>query len=281
MKFTYTYRSSDGQRHSAEIEAECRDDVYARVRRELGIKPINVVAAVVPPAEGDGGTEEKNGRADRVEGKLWNRYATMAIAILILAAIVGGGLWWWMMRRDGDIVPSPAPHKEVRRKIESNVIEIKPGRRIAKPRPRRQVPGLAGAGVRLEDVFKYESERVLALFAQPGKLPVAAPTATPELIEDFYDAMDDAIWIEPDDPKAVVDIKRIVAGLKEEAEIYLASGSGAKELFDYLMSRQKMEADYRASIVGDYDDTADDAAEKRANINAQLKAMGLETIGGM
>jgi len=279
MKFTYTYRSSDGQRHSAEIEAESRDDVYARVRRELGIKPINVVAKEVPPAEG---AERDGGKSVRAEGKAWHRHAAVVAAILILAAIAGGVVWWRMARREGGADPSrTTTHKEVRRAIESNVIEIKPGRRIAKPRPRRQVPGLAGAGVRLEDVFKYESERVLALFAQPGRMPAAVPVATPELIEDFYDAMDEAIWIEPDDPKAVVDIKRIVAGLKEEAEIYLSSGSGTKELLDYLMSRQKMESEYRASLVGDYDDTADDAAEKRAGINAQLKAMGLETIGGI
>ena len=45
MKFTYTYRSSDGQRHSAEIEAESRDAAFAVIRRELGIKPIKVTAA--------------------------------------------------------------------------------------------------------------------------------------------------------------------------------------------------------------------------------------------
>jgi hypothetical protein len=44
MRFTYTYRSSDGQRHTAEIEAESRDAAFARVRNELGIKPIKVVA---------------------------------------------------------------------------------------------------------------------------------------------------------------------------------------------------------------------------------------------
>ena len=44
MKFTYTYRSSDGLRHSAEIEAESRDAAFAKVRTELGIKPIKGVA---------------------------------------------------------------------------------------------------------------------------------------------------------------------------------------------------------------------------------------------
>ncbi|MBR0504957.1 MAG: hypothetical protein IJJ84_06075, partial [Kiritimatiellae bacterium] len=45
MKFTYTYRSSDGERHTAEIEAESRDAAFAKIRTELGIKPIKVVAA--------------------------------------------------------------------------------------------------------------------------------------------------------------------------------------------------------------------------------------------
>ena len=44
MLFAYTYRSSDGQRHTAEIEAESRDAVFAKVRAELGIKPIKVTA---------------------------------------------------------------------------------------------------------------------------------------------------------------------------------------------------------------------------------------------
>ena len=34
MKFTYTYRSSDGQRHTAEIEAESRDAAFAKIRTD-------------------------------------------------------------------------------------------------------------------------------------------------------------------------------------------------------------------------------------------------------
>ena len=49
MTFTYTYRSSDGQRHSAEIDAESRDAAFAKLRRELGIKPIKVIAAGASP----------------------------------------------------------------------------------------------------------------------------------------------------------------------------------------------------------------------------------------
>ena len=34
MKFTYTYRSSDGQRHTAEIKAESRDAAFAKIRTD-------------------------------------------------------------------------------------------------------------------------------------------------------------------------------------------------------------------------------------------------------
>ena len=45
MKFIYTYRSSDGTRHTAEIEADDRNAAFAKLRSELGIKPIKVIAA--------------------------------------------------------------------------------------------------------------------------------------------------------------------------------------------------------------------------------------------
>ena len=47
MRFTYTYRSSDGKRHTAEIEAESRDAAFVRLREEFGIRAIKVVAREV------------------------------------------------------------------------------------------------------------------------------------------------------------------------------------------------------------------------------------------
>jgi type II secretory pathway component PulF len=44
-RWTYTYRTSDGQRHSGEIEAESLDAAHAAIRREMGVKPIKVWAA--------------------------------------------------------------------------------------------------------------------------------------------------------------------------------------------------------------------------------------------
>ena len=44
MKYTYAYKTSDGARHEAAMEAESRDAVFAALRAR-GIKAIKVVAA--------------------------------------------------------------------------------------------------------------------------------------------------------------------------------------------------------------------------------------------
>ena len=103
MTFAYTYRSSDGQRHSAEIEAESRDAAFAKVRGELGIKPIKVTAA-----EGGAGRAANVSAAPR--GGMWR-----LVAAAVLFAAVFGGAWWWLAARGGrgaegrDAAPAPAP----------------------------------------------------------------------------------------------------------------------------------------------------------------------------
>ena len=51
MKYTYAYKTSDGTRHEASIEAASRDTAFA-VLRERGIRPIKVVAADGSKANG-------------------------------------------------------------------------------------------------------------------------------------------------------------------------------------------------------------------------------------
>ena len=97
MTFTYTYRSSDGQRHSAEIEAESRDAVFAKVRSELGIKPIKVTAV-----EGDRPIAEGNGRSAASARRHAHLIITLTatIALFILAA------WWFVGRGGRDAAPA-------------------------------------------------------------------------------------------------------------------------------------------------------------------------------
>ncbi len=106
MKFAYTYRSSDGQRHVAEIEADSRDAVFAKVRTELGIKPIKVTA--VEASRQDGGSPYgRTGARPSRGGMLWGA------AMLAAAVIVAGCVWWWVAR-DGraGARSSLRPHSE-------------------------------------------------------------------------------------------------------------------------------------------------------------------------
>ena len=52
MKYTYAYKTSDGARHEAAMEAESRDAVFAALRAK-GIKAIKVVAADGSKANGE------------------------------------------------------------------------------------------------------------------------------------------------------------------------------------------------------------------------------------
>ena len=52
MNYTYAYKTSDGKRHEAAMDAESRDAVFEALRRQ-GIRPIKVVAADGSKANGE------------------------------------------------------------------------------------------------------------------------------------------------------------------------------------------------------------------------------------
>lgn len=86
-RWTYTYRTSDGQRHSDEIEAESLDAAHAAIRREMGVKPIKVWAA--------GGSKANGAEAD--SKRTTARW--VAATALVAVAIAGGA--WWITARNG------------------------------------------------------------------------------------------------------------------------------------------------------------------------------------
>ena len=51
MKYIYAYKSSDGSRHEASMDAESREAVF-EVLRKKGIRPIKVVAGDGSKANG-------------------------------------------------------------------------------------------------------------------------------------------------------------------------------------------------------------------------------------
>ena len=81
MKYTYAYKTSDGARHEADIEAESREAVFETLRGR-GIRPIKVIAA-------DGSKENGEGRGGGVRKRV-----AAAIAAAVLAAGLAVGAYF-------------------------------------------------------------------------------------------------------------------------------------------------------------------------------------------
>ena len=226
MTFIYTYRSSDGQRHTAEIEAESRDAAFETIRREMGVKPIKVMAA--------GGRTDANGRDARARGGRTVAFALSAVFVLLL---VTGGVWWWI--RTGD-------------RSEQYTVMTPQGPvtyTLAEPLPRQAIPGdrtRIEAFVRdaqsTSGVFKHAAEAYLARFAEPGRR--VGGTASPAH-EDFVACLKTTIRIASTDFTEVVDLKRIVTGMKREMRAYLAGGGAVDGYLAELEKRQRLEISYR------------------------------------
>ena len=245
MKFSYSYRSSDGQVHVGEMSASEREDVFTNLRAR-GIRPIKVF-----PVERDSPSRR--------------RLIALVFGIGLGLAVLGSMVFFSNSRRDQSpatwrqensaTANPPIFHREQRRGVESPAVEVKLGPRIAKARARKQISGLPLAPDELcalfNRVFSHPSESWLARFAQPG---VFIPDSKDDdiqgvLEDDLVDALEDAIVILPDDSQEIVDVKRIVAGLKEEISLLLTSGKSIPDARKWLEGRQQMESDYRRTIL--------------------------------
>ena len=80
MKYTYAYKTPDGIRHEASIEAPSRDVAFA-VLRSQGIRPIKVVAA-------DGSKENGEERGGKVKG--WSIAAGLLLISFALFVFLCG-----------------------------------------------------------------------------------------------------------------------------------------------------------------------------------------------
>ena len=244
MKFTYTYRSSDGQRHTAEIEAESRDAAFARVRTELGIKPIKVVAAV-GESGASGGRALPNGR-DKRDRWIWGA-AILAAAILAVAF----GAWWWFTGRAAH--PETVPYQTTRPDAErpeavpyqvmspQGAVTLS----VATPLPRQMIPGdRKRIEVGRDTIFTNAAERLLARFAEPGRAVAATEGAKPTAAE-FTACLREPIRIASSDFTEVVDLKRIVTGMKREMRAYIAGSGTVEGYLAELEKRQRLEISYR------------------------------------
>ena len=245
MRFAYTYRSSDGQRHAAEIEAESRAAAFAKVRAELGIKPIKVTAA--EPEE-----ERRAPWHAAAGGPQFIAAAWRAAILAAMALAAAAGAWWWL-RRAGD----GAPYQVMTPQGPVTYSVAAPLPRQAIPGDRQRIEQAIGGPDRRQDggspreagqgAFAYPAERWLARYAEPGRKIDGLK------IEDLGLNGDDAwssclrepIRIASTDFTEVVDLKRIVAGMKREMKAYLAGGGTVEGYLAELEKRQRLELSYR------------------------------------
>ena len=91
MKYTYAYKTSDGKRHEAAMEAASREAVFESLRAK-GIKAIKVVAA--DGSKANGAEDDKRATADAGGGEPKSGRAAL-VAVVVFAALAGGA-WWWL-----------------------------------------------------------------------------------------------------------------------------------------------------------------------------------------
>ena len=253
MKYTFAYKTSDGVRHEDSLDAESRDEAFA-ILRGRGIRPIKVVAA-------DG---------SKANGEVRGLRKRAVFALVALAALVAGVVAYFGGERTG---AATAANPEA-------------------VSPRHQIYGDPAVLSALErgdfaEILPHEGDRLLAVFAQPGKLMCAKgsnPWRLPaELIATFERyaenelAVESDIPLNPDDSREITELKQILNGMREEMREYLANGNGtprsfwrrlnertAQEIQIYERTRRELEKE-----------TSEEVWEQK---NDALRRLGLRTI---
>ena len=255
MKYTYAYKTPDGVRHEAAMEAGSREEVFERLRKD-GIKAIKVIASDGSKANGE--TRSK-GRPALVAA------AVVTVLVATIAAYIGGS------RLSRQELQPVAPDSMS---------------------PRHQIYGDPAIMAEFErgdfsKAFSRTGDRLLAWFAQPGRLmcpagadPRHVTESTYILLEKFASAElspDADVSIDQGDSRELRELKMIVNGMRQEMREYLANGNGTprsywrrlnertvREMQIYERTRREMEKE-----------TSEEVREQK---NEELRRLGLRTI---
>ena len=253
MKYTYAYKSSDGTRHEAAMEAESRDEVF-EVLRGRGIRPIKVVAA-------DG---------SKANGEVRGLRKRAVFALVAIAAVVAGVVAYFGGERTGAATTA--------------VSEVSA--------PRHQIYGDPATveGLERGDFAAHLprlGDQMLAVFAQPGKL-MCGKGANPRLLDAAMEAAfaayakdelapDHDIMIDMGEERELRELKQIVNGIREEMRYYLANGNGTPRSFWRRLNErttQEMQI-YERTRRELEKETSEEVWEQK---NDALRRLGLRTI---
>ena len=248
MKFIYTYRTSDNVLHEGTVNAATKDAAYALLRGR-GIKP--------------GQMKEAPGLFNMILGK-YKRW----IAIVLLA-LTAAFLLMTVSRQEAAI-------RQVAQSADG-------------PLDRRQLLGddtVISRGIETDwaVVFPRSCDRFLARFAQPGfPVPRIEPEVMREMAEKIRESLDEPIPVNDSDLDEYKQIKRIVAGMREELSAYLKDGGSVPEYLECLVQRQMYEANLRAKARIQLANVRrakshDEYMAEWKKTNLELRAIGLALI---
>ena len=256
MKYTYAYKTSDGARHEAAMEAESRDAVFAALRAR-GIKAIKVVAADGSKANGEVGGAKVAKTAMAIVG-----FTAVASVLVLFFALYA----FFAAKRTSEAAITSTPRHQIYG--DPAIMEGLERGDFAAHLPRF-------------------GDQMLAVFAQPGKL-MCAKGVNPRLLDAAMEAAFVAyakdelaaerdIAIDAGEERELRELKQIVNGIREEMRYYLANGNGtprsfwrrlnertAQEIQIYERTRRELE-----------NESSPDAWESK---NEALRRIGLRTI---
>ncbi len=211
--FLYTYQDSAGLKHEGIISAPGKDEAYSELRRQ-GIRPIRVTERIAPVVRlGLKGLRKRD---------MW---------LLLLVALTLGvavALWATSAR-----APQALKQRAEKALVASAIVGT------ASPRHFVDLGALD-----LASLLPNPTDRYLARYAMPGE---TLEVADSELTIDGLKAL---VVFDPADPAELVELKRILVGIKDEARKYVAMSNGLERLAAFLDERQAMERTYRAQILG-------------------------------
>ena len=250
MRYTYAYKTSDGARHEASMDAESREAVFAALRAR-GIRPIKVVAA-------DG--SKANGEVRGVRKRA-------VAALVVLAAAVAGAVAYLQGTRTGAV---RAANASPRHQIYGDPAVMEGFER-----------GDFAA------VLPREGDRMLAWFAQPGRAmcPRGVDRRSPagDGVSAFASyareelAPERDLPVSEDEPREVRELKQIVNGMRQEMREYLANGNGTpRSYLRRLNERTDEEMQICERTQRELESV--ESPEEWERRNDALRRMGLRTV---
>ena len=261
MKYTYAYKTSDGVRHEDSMNASSREEVFETLRAQ-GIKAIKVVAA-------DG---------SKANGEIRGVRKRVVAASIVVAALAAGLIAFLVGRR----VPTPPEL------LPSLATETPPAaeQHVATALPRQEIQGDRKRIGKADEVFDNKADAFFARFAEPGRIFFAPESDWPSA-EEMESALKEPLKVADDELTEIIDVKRIVAGIRRELRLFIQGGGTSEGFIRELVKRQEYEIATRKRAVDRLAELLNNKASKDKlkeaytfwlTSNAQLASMGIFPI---